>query len=403
MLYFQGNSHTMATISKALGIQNALTRAVAEVIDGAHVRERLEAEKPLRIKFGIDPTGAQLHLGHAVPLRILRRLQDLGHTAVLVIGDFTAGIGDPSGRNETRPALSEADIKKNYATYERQAFLILDKKKTEVRWQSEWFDGMKLREVIGEASKVSAGWIYSHETFRGRLQSGHALALHETLYPLLQAYDSVEVLADIELGGMDQKFNLLTGRELMKAHGIEPQDVMMAKYLVGTDGQKMGKTLKNYIALEEQPSDMFGKIMSMPDSVLRDYFELATEVPLADINTMSFEDVAARDAKLLLAENVVELYHGRKAAIAERDRWNAGFSQDKGKLQVSRDTDLREVLVHGSIAASKSDAQRIITQGGLQIDGKVETEWKKKFWELGNGPHVFIVGKKKQTLTVVSM
>lgn len=389
-------------------ITELLTRGIAEVIDRTHLEQALADTAPLRIKFGIDPTGARLHLGHAVPLRILRRFQELGHTVVLVIGDFTAGIGDPSGKNETRPPLSPADIKKNYATYEKQAFFVLDKKHTEVRWQSEWFGKMKLKDVIIEASKLSAGWIYSHETFRDRLKNGQPLAMHETFYPLLQAYDSIAVKADVEMGGMDQKFNLLTGRELMRAHGVPPQDVVLAKYLMGTDGQKMGKSLHNFIALEEEPGEMFGKIMSMPDTVLRDYFELATDVPMDEIDVMKFTDVAARDAKLKLAGTVVGMYHGDEEAKLSLNGWKKQVSKtganpehmpfyidSRKKSFVGNDKkDLLEVLVTVNIVKSKSEARRLFEQGAVTINGMVETNWKQKAGDLPVNTQL-IVGKKK--------
>lgn len=389
-------------------INKLLARGIAEVIDRRHLGDVLGTTRRIRIKFGIDPTGDRLHLGHAVALRILRRFQDLGHTVVLVIGDFTAGIGDPSGKNETRPPLSSTEIKKNYTTYERQAFLILDEKKTEVRWQTEWFGKMKLKDVIAEASKLSAGWIYSHDTFRNRLKSGQPLALHETMYPLLQAYDSVEVKADVEIGGLDQKFNLLTGRELMKAHSMVPQDVVLAKYLMGTDGQKMGKTLNNFIALEEEPSEMFGKIMSMPDTALRDYFELATDVPMDEINAMTFSDVAARDAKLKLAETIVGMYHGADEAELTRNGWRQQVSETganpehvpfyidhrKKPFLGNEKKNLLEVLVAVGIAKSKSDARRLFEQGAVTIDGRVERNWGQKAGDLPANTRL-IVGKKK--------
>lgn len=383
-------------------IDEALSRGVAEVVDRAHLHERLTRGDVLRVKLGIDPTGTQLHLGHAVPLRILRRFQDLGHVAVLIIGDFTATIGDPTGRNETRPPLTSKDIARNLATYEKQALKILDRRRLEFRWQSEWFDRFTLKDVIREASKLSAGWVLSHETFRDRVRTGRPLAFHELLYPLLQAYDSLAVKADVELGGLDQKFNILTGRELMKAHGAEPQDVVLAKYLVGTDGQKMGKSLGNFIALEEEPFEMFGKIMSMPDTVLRDYFELATSVPMDEIGRMQFTDIAARDAKLKLAEAVVEMYHGRADAMKAKKRWN-DFLQGTAHhgAVVLRDIPhgtILEFLAHVRLATSKSEAQRLVKQGGCKVNGKVIRDWKK---ELKPGDTI-TVGKKKITLTISS-
>lgn len=387
--------HTSPSLEKEL-----LTRGITEVIDRSHLEERLRHGDRLRLKLGIDPTGARLHLGHAVPLRILRRFQDLGHTVVLIIGDFTASIGDPSGKSETRPPLSSAEIKRNYATYGSQAFRILDRKKTEVKWQSEWFGKMKLRDVVEEASKLSAGWIYSHETFRERLKSGRALALHETLYPLLQAYDSVVVRADVEIGGLDQKFNLLTGRALMKSHGLEAQDIILTKYLIGTDGQKMGKSLGNYIALEEEPFEMFGKIMRLPDEVLRDYLELAADVPLDDIAGAQLTDIAARDAKLKLAEHIVRLYHSPSKSQAARKKWDA-YVKGTTLAGVVRLRDvpkgsLLEFLTVTRIAKSKSEAQRLIQQGGVILNDAIVKDWRKGI-AIGD---TITVGKKKRTYTV---
>ena len=289
-----------------------LTRSVAEIIDRKHLEQQLHSGKKLRIKLGIDPTGARLHIGHAVVLWILRRFQDLGHTAVLIIGDTTASIGDPSGKNETRPPLTKSDIAKNFATYEQQALKILDKNRLELHWQSEWFAKFTLQDVIYEASQLSAGWIMSHETFRQRLKMGQSLAFHELLYPLIQAYDSVATKADVELGGLDQKFNLLTGRELMHAHGLEPQDIVLADYLIGTDGQKMGKTLGNFIALEDEPNDMFGKVMSINDDLILKYFEFATQMPISEIKELEKELEAGanpRDIKKPLAQELFTFFY----------------------------------------------------------------------------------------------
>lgn len=396
--------------------EELLTRGVAEVIDRQHLSLRLRRGEKLRLKLGIDPTGAKLHLGHAVPLRMLRRFQDCGHTVVLIIGDTTATIGDPSGRNETRPPLTKQEIAANLATYERQALTILDRKRLEFRWQSEWYKKFSISDVIREAAKLSAGWILSHETFRQRMKSGQPLALHELLYPLLQAYDSVAVKADVEIGGLDQKFNLLTGRELMKAHGLEPQDVVLAKYLIGTDGQKMGKSLNNFIALEEEPFEMFGKIMSMPDTVLRDYFEFATDVPMEEIEKMKFADVAARDAKLRLAETIVSSYHGKEEAKLARISWNQftekGISAesklfyiDKRKKTLAKNDELmlRDVIVKVGLAKSKSESQRLFEQGAVQLDGRVTKDWRTKVKELPPVDHNLTVGKKNTRVLITRL
>lgn len=384
----------MAKLNASM-IDELLTRGVAEVIDFERLKKRLLAGEKLRVKLGIDPTGARLHLGHAVVLRLLRRFQDLGHTAVLIIGDTTAMIGDPSGRNETRPSLTEKDIARNVATYERQALKVLDRKRIEFRWQSEWFKKFKLSDVIHEASKLSAGWITSHETFRNRLKNGQPLAFHELFYPMIQAYDSVAVKADVELGGLDQKFNNLTGRELMKAHGLEPQDVVLAKYLIGTDGQKMGKSLGNFIALEEEPFEMFGKIMSMPDSVLRDYFELATDVPLADFKKMHWEGVEARNTKMFLARKIVEQFHGIPKSNAAMRKWEnflKGVTQTGSfLLRDVPDGSIVNFLVLSGEAKSKSEAQRLVEQGAVAVSGKII---KDRAHKLTRGDTV-TVGKKK--------
>ncbi len=378
-------------------ITELLTRGLAEVIDRRHLQERLESGDRLRVKLGIDPTGARLHLGHAVVLRILRRFQDLGHTVVLIVGDFTAGIGDPSGKNETRPPLTTAQIKQNYKTYEQQALKILkkDKKLLEVRYQTEWYKDFKLDSLIREASKLSVGWLLSHETFRQRTKDGQPFAFHEMFYPLLQAYDSIEVRADVEIGGLDQKFNILTGREFMKSHGMAPQDVVLAKYLMGTDGQKMGKSLNNFIAIEEEPSEMFGKIMSMPDSVLRDYFELATDLPMDEIDAMQFTDVAARDAKLKLAETIVGMYHGSIEATAARKGWGSLTTGQSMRWIGDAGTFVRDLLIVTGDAASKSEAQRLFEQGAVTIDGAIEKDWRKKRSAYSKSAHLLVVGKKK--------
>ncbi|MBI5404884.1 MAG: tyrosine--tRNA ligase [Candidatus Kerfeldbacteria bacterium] len=381
-------------------IDELLNRGVAEVIDRRHLETRLRRGDKLRVKLGIDPTGAKLHLGHAVVLRLLRRFQDLGHTAVLIIGDTTAMIGDPSGRNETRPPLTEKDIAKNVATYERQALKILDRKRIEFRWQSEWFKKFKLNDVIREASKLSAGWITSHETFRQRLKNGQPLAFHELFYPMIQAYDSVAVKADVELGGLDQKFNILTGRELMRTHDLEPQDIVLAKYLVGTDGQKMGKSLGNFIAIEEDPFAMFGKIMAMPDAVLRDYFELATEVPLADLQKMQMSGTEARNTKMFLARKIVEAYHGVAKSNVAMKKWDNFLSGvvvgTPRKLGDLPNGTLIEFFGVFRLTSSKSEAQRLIQQGGVKVNGQVV---KDIFFHLSAGDKV-VFGKQKKTFVL---
>jgi tyrosyl-tRNA synthetase len=371
-------------------IGELLTRGVSEVIDKKHLEEALNSGKKLRVKLGIDPTGAKLHLGHAVILRILRRFQDLGHTAVLIIGDTTALIGDPSGKNETRPALTPDEIEKNFSTYEKQALKILDKDKLKVHKQSEWFAKFNLGDVIKEASKLSAGWITSHETFRNRLKEGQPLAFHELLYPLVQAFDSVAIKSDVELGGPDQKFNLLTGRELMRSHSLPPQDIVLGKYLIGTDGQKMGKSLGNFIALEEQPSEMFGKAMAIDDSLILEYFELATEMPINDIKQVEKELKAGtnpRDIKIRLGKEIVTLYHDEKSADGASVEWQKVFSNKEKPSEIDevkiKSENIVDVLVETKLAESKSEAKRLLEQNGVRVNDKTATlETKVKTGQL---------------------
>ena len=362
-------------------IQDLLTRSVSEVIDKKHLEQQLTSGKKLRIKLGIDPTGSRLHIGHAVVLQILRRFQDLGHTAVLIIGDTTALIGDPSGKNETRPPLTAADVKKNFATYERQALKILDKDRLEVRWQSEWFKNFNLIDVIREASKLSAGWITSHETFRSRLKAGQPLGFHELLYPMVQAYDSVAVKADVELGGLDQKFNLLTGRELMQAHNLEPQDIVLANYLIGTDGQKVGKTLNIFIALEEEPFEMFSKVMAVNDDLIIQYFEYTTQLPMDEIKQLE-QDIKngsnPRDIKKRLGQEIVTFYHDKKVAAAAQAEWEKVFSNKEKPTDIEemavKSENIIDVLVETKLAPSKSEAKRLIEQNGVKVDDKTVNE-----------------------------
>ena len=257
----------------------------------------------------------------------------------------------------------------------------MDKSRLEVRWQSEWFKNFNLSDVIREAAQLSAGWILSHETFRNRLQHGQPLAFHELLYPLVQAYDSVAVQANVELGGPDQKFNLLTGRELMRSHKMEPQDIVLGKYLIGTDGQKMGKTTGNFIALEEEPFEMFGKVMALVDEVVIDYFENATTVPVDEIKTIEKElkkGTNPRDIKKRLAAEIVTLYHGEQAASVASDEWQKVFSNKEKPTEIEevkvKSENIVDVLVETKLASSKSEAKRLIEQDGVRIDDQIASE-----------------------------
>ena len=371
-----------------------LQRRVIEIIDAHHLELDLKSGRKLRIKLGIDPTGAELHLGHAVALRKLREFQDAGHIAVFIVGDWTAVIGDPSGKDKTRQGLTEAQIKQNARHFFDQANLILDKDRTEVHLQSEWFKGFGLKEVIHLESLVTEQQILAHETFRQRLKKDLPFLHHETLYPLLQGYDSVAVRADVELGAMEQKFNLLMGRVVQRAYGQEPQDVMMLKYLIGLDGkEKMSKTLNNYIALTDSAAEMFGKVMSIPDKLIIQYFELCTDTPDAEIASMAAalkkKSVNPRDLKAKLGTEIAKLYHGEDKALEAREAFEKKFGKQKSKENVKADYDLSlkqatsvagsgtytfngllNLLVRAGLASSNSDARRKIEEGAVKINGQ---------------------------------
>lgn len=329
------------------------------------------------MKLGIDPTIPHLHLGHAVPLMKLREFQQAGHTAVLIIGDWTARIGDPSGKDETRPNLSAQEVTRNAKEFFRQANLILDKKKTEIHLQSEWYKNFKLEQIIHLTAVVSVGEMLSHETFRKRLRENLPFSLHELLYPLLQGYDSVAVRADVELGAVEQKFNLLMGRKIQRAFGQPQQDVILMPYLIGLDGkQKMSKSLRNFVALDDSADEMFGKIMSIPDGLIKHYFELCTNLSLAQIKK-ALSAVNPRDAKARLAFAVASFYHGEKQARAAQENFEKKFGKKSGAIRPdyvlkikSGSHGLADVLVAARLAASKSEARRKIKEGAVEVDGR---------------------------------
>ncbi|MBI4128069.1 MAG: tyrosine--tRNA ligase [Parcubacteria group bacterium] len=372
-----------STTRAARNDDELLTRGVANIEPKEEVRSLFATRHNLRIKFGIDPTAPKLHLGHAVPLRKLRTFQEHGHTAVLIIGDWTARIGDPSGRDETRPALSKEMVEKNASDYLAQAFLILDRGRTEVRYQHEWYDHMGLSDITGLMSGATLQQMLAHETFRRRLDAGHPLGLHELLYPLLQGYDSVAVTPDIEIGGIDQTFNLLMGRTVMGWFGEKPQGIMTFRYLTGTDGKaKMSKSLGNTVNLIDEAKEMSGKLMSVPDSLIGEYYELATATSLTEvrmiIERLHSGGVSPRDVKADLAEAITTLYHGSEQAARAREEFDRVFSRKETPSEVPSiklgfaSGSLVELLVAAKLAPSKSEARRLIIQGGVKVDGRVE-------------------------------
>ncbi|MDE2001225.1 MAG: tyrosine--tRNA ligase [Patescibacteria group bacterium] len=355
-----------------------LTRGVVEVIEKDHLEKTLQSGKKLRVKFGIDPTAPDLHLGHTVPLRKLRKFQDAGHQVVLIIGDFTARIGDPTGKNKARVPLTEKDVKANLKNYLKQAGKVLNVKKIETNYNGKWFlKGTKvLMEIMGAISMVRA---LERDDFQKRIKAGGDVTLLETIYSGLQGYDSVEVKADVEIGGTDQKFNMLMGRRMQRHYGMAEQDVITIPILEGTDGvHKMSKSLGNYIGLTEEPATMYAKTMSIPDTLTMKYAELLTDLPLADMESLVKRD--PRAAKMKLAKEIVRMYHDeKKAQFAEEEfvrvvsNHEAPSEVKSEKLKV-KSLSLADLLVETGMASSKGDARRLVEQGGVKIDNEKQSD-----------------------------
>ena len=363
-----------------------LKRGVAEIIVESEFIELLDAGKQLRLKMGFDPSAPDLTLGHAVGLRKLRQLQDLGHKVVVIVGDWTAQIGDPSGRSATRPMLTAEQVRSNAETYLAQMFKVVDRERTDIKWQSEWFGLFSLANVIELTSRFTVAQFLARDDFSKRFKANQPIAITEFLYPLLQAYDSVTVESDVEFGGTDQKFNLLVGRDLQVMMGQRPQQCFLMPLLVGTDGiQKMSKSLGNYIALSDPPNEMFGKTMSLPDSAIVTYVETLTDISDAEVKEMraSLEEglVNPMELKKLLARELVSHFHDLKAAVAAAEyferivqrketpgdspRFTRPVPSSDGKLR------LGHILVETELAESVSEAKRLIKQNAVRINGIV--------------------------------
>ena len=386
-------------------IQQILTRGVVEVIQRDSVESNLRAKKQLRVKFGIDPTGADLHIGHTVNLWKLRQFQDLGHKAVIIIGDYTASIGDPSGKDTTRPQLSDQEIKENYKDYEKQALCVLRKDNLEIRKQTEWFGDFSLKDIIRLTASRSVGELMSHETFRKRLETDSPFSAHELLYPFLQGYDSVAVEADIELGAIEQKFNLLMGRSVQKYYGQEAQDVIMSPYLIGTDGkEKMSKSLGNYIGLKDSPEDMFGKVMSISDSEIIPYFEMVSDVSMDEIETMKERGVPAgaeaRNLKMRLAHTITTTFHDQKSADKAQEVFASVFQGGDitmgatERLLAQKSYMLADLLLEAGLVSSKNEAKRNIEQGAVYIADAKKTDPHETI-SLTKQPLLVRIGKRK--------
>ena len=388
-----------------------LKRAVAEVIIEQEMVKLLESGRPLRLKQGFDPSRPDIHLGHVVGLRKLRQFQEMGHQVILIVGDWTAQIGDPSGQSITRPMLTAEEVRRNAETYMQQFFKVVDKSKTEVRLQSEWFGKFTLADIIKLTSKFTVAQFLAREDFAKRYAGGQPIAITELLYPLLQAYDSVAINADVEFGGMDQKFNCLVGRELQGMMGQRQQQVFLMPLLVGTDGvQKMSKSLGNYIAVDEPPYDMYGKVMSIPDNLIMLYYELLTDVPDPELDEMAKDlesnSVNPMDLKKRLAADIVKQFHSRDEARKAEER----FAREVQRKEVPHNipkfrpvkavkatVDAKTVVVSGPVllvevglASTGSAARQLIAQGSVDINGQTITG---NDWEVTDGT-VIRAGKR---------
>ena len=365
-------------------------------------------EQPLRIKLGLDPTAPDIHLGHTVVLNKLRQLQDMGHTVIFLIGDFTSTIGDPSGRNSTRPPLTVEAIAENAKTYYKQASMVLDPNKTEVRYNSEWCDPLGARGMIQLAAKYTVARMLERDDFTKRYKSGTPISVHEFLYPLMQGYDSVALKSDLEIGGTDQKFNLLVGRELQREYGQEPQCILTMPLLVGLDGvEKMSKSKNNYVGISEPANEMFGKLMSISDELMWDYYLLLSFRPIAEIDLMKQEVAAGRnprDCKVLLAQEIVSRFHSSQEADKALDDFNhrakGGVPDDIPEVRLEgAPLGLAALLKMAGLAPSTTEANRNIEQNGVKIDGAVISD---KTIKLEAGNYIVQLGKRrfaKVTLT----
>jgi tyrosyl-tRNA synthetase len=359
-----------------------IKRGATEVIVEAELAAKLKEGRPLRIKLGLDPTAPDLHIGHTVVINKLRQFQEMGHHIMFLIGDFTAMIGDPTGKNTTRPPLSREEVLKNAETYEKQVFKILDQEKTEVMFNSQWMKNKDAAFMIQLASHYTVARMLERDDFHKRYSDKQPIAIHEFLYPLLQGYDSVEMKADVELGGTDQKFNLLMGRELQKQYGQKPQCILTMPLLEGTDGvQKMSKSLGNYVGIEDDPNEMFGKIMSINDNIMWRYFELLSFRDMQEINQWredAEKGLNPRDIKIKLAEEIVERFHDAAAAKKAHEDFISRFARHEIPDDIIEQTVvasaegilIANLLKDAGLVASTSDANRMIDQGGVKINGE---------------------------------
>ncbi|TVO78317.1 tyrosine--tRNA ligase [Sedimenticola selenatireducens] len=391
----------MASIAESMEL---IKRGADEILIEESLIKKLERGKPLKIKAGFDPTAPDLHLGHTVLINKLRQFQDLGHEVTFLIGDFTGMIGDPTGKNVTRKALTREEVLKNAETYQEQIFKILDREKTIIRFNSEWMVEMGAAGLIQLAAKHTVARMLERDDFSKRYKNGQPIAIHEFLYPLVQGYDSVALQSDVELGGTDQKFNLLVGRQLQEIYGQEPQVVLTMPILEGLDGvQKMSKSLNNYIGIADQPDDMFGKVMSISDDLMWRYYELLSFKPMADVRALQKrveEGMNPRDAKVMLAEELIERFHDKASATKAHENFVARFQQgampdDMPELTLSADEGMpiANLLKEAELVSSTSEALRMINQGAVKIDGEKIDD--RGLIVVKGSNHIYQVGKRR--------
>lgn len=392
----------MGGINESLDI---IRRGAVEILLEDELVERLKEDRPLRIKAGFDPTAPDLHLGHTVLMNKLRQFQELGHEVLFLIGDFTGMIGDPTGKNVTRKPLTEAEVMENAKTYQEQVFKILSPEKTKIVFNSEWMRNQTAADMIRLASQQTVARMLERDDFNKRYRSGQSIAIHEFLYPLIQGYDSVAVQADVELGGTDQKFNLLVGRELQRHYGQKPQIVLTMPLLEGLEGvKKMSKSLNNYIGINEFPDEMFGKIMSISDELMWRYFELLSFRPMGEIEKKREEvqeGANPRDVKFLLAEEIIERFHDRSLAIKARENFIARFQkgvmpEDIPEIElasVEGSLPIANLLKQSGLVSSTSEGYRLIQSGGVRVDGEKISD---KHLRLEKGSeHIYQVGRRR--------
>ena len=383
----------------------SIKRGVDEILPEDELVKKLKEDRPLRIKAGFDPTAPDLHLGHTVLINKLRQFQDLGHEILFLIGDFTGLIGDPTGKSATRPPLTQEDVLENAKTYEHQVFKILDAEKTTVFFNSSWMGQMSAADMIQLAAKHTVARMLERDDFSKRYSNGQSISVHEFLYPLVQGYDSVALKADVELGGTDQKFNLLVGRQLQEAYGQSPQVILTMPILEGLDGvQKMSKSLNNYIGIADAPNDMFGKIMSISDDLMWRYFELLSFRPLEEIEGFKSQIEQGenpRNIKFLLAEEIITRFHDEAAATAAREGFIAQFQKgavpdDIPEIELEGGEEgipIANLLKDANLVGSTSDAHRMAKQGAVRMDGEKIADSRMKV--MAGGPYIFQVGKRR--------